>query len=143
MKNVTLLYERNCVMKKIISFALVCVMLVGAMLTLSSCGKSYEIPAEAKEILEEEGYTVTTEEAPNDCKTYIHAYYNNVNEKTFDEIEIFYYENEAEAEAAWTATKEPLFKAKVAEQDKDYKYEYGLDGALIYYGTKGAVKAAK
>ena len=142
MKNVTLLYERNYVMKKIISFALVCVMLLGAMLTLSSCGKSYHNPAEAKEILEEEGYTVAVNEAPNGCKTYIHAYYNNVNEKAFEEIEIFYYEDEAAAEAAWEAQSKD-FEDKVAAQDKDYKYEYGIDGALIYYGTKAAIKAAK
>ncbi len=142
MKNVTLLYERNYVMKKIISFALVCVMLLGAMLTLSSCGKSYKIPAEAKEILEEEGYTVSINEAPSGCKTYIYASYNNVKEKTFDEIEIYYYEDKAAAEAAWT-TMSGAFEKDVAEQDKDYKYEYGIDGALIYYGTKGAVKAAK
>ena len=129
-------------MKKIISFALVCVMLVGAMLTLSSCGKSYQNPAEAKEILEEEGYTVTVNEAPNGCKTYIYADYNNVKEKAFEEIEIFYYEDEAAAEAAWEAQSK-AFEDKVAKQDKDYKYEYGIDGALIYYGTKGAVKAAK
>ena len=142
MKIVTLLYERNCVMKKIISLALVCVMLVGAVFALSSCGKFDSTPEETAAALSEEGYEVSVNQAPADCKVYIYASYNNVNEKTFEEIEIYYFESEGDAEAAFGAMSEK-FDAKIAEQDKDYKREYGISGDVIYYGTKAAIKAAK
>ena len=125
-------------MKRIISLALVCIMLLGCVFALASCGKSYKNPEEAVEILEEEGYIVYL----NEFKNYIYAYYNNVHEKAFEEIEIFYYSDEDAAEKAWE-TLEAQLKAKADAKDENYQYSYGIDGSLIYYGTKAAIKAAK
>ena len=125
-------------MKKIISFALVCVMLLGCVFALASCGKSYTTPDEAKAALEEAGYTVYV----NESKTYLYANFNNVNKKAYDEIHIYYYDSESAAQAAWTV-KSAEYEKQVSEQDEEYKYEYAIDGSVIYYGTKEAVKTIK
>ena len=130
-------------MKRIISFALICVMLVGCVFALASCGAPDSDPKEAKAALEEEKYEVTLKENVAGCKAYIYACCNNVNEKSFEEIEIFYYDSKDAAEKAWNDSMSEKFEKLVAAQDEDYKYEYGIDGALIYYGTKAAIKAAK
>ena len=129
-------------MKKIISFVLVCVMLLGCAFTLCSCGEPDSDPKDAVKSLEKDDYTVTVKENIGGCKTYIYAYYNNLKEKCFDEVEIYYYADEAAAQKAYEA-KSKVFEALVEKQDEDYKYEYGIDGALIWDGTKAAIKAAK
>ena len=125
-------------MKRILALILAVAMLTCSVFALASCGKSYKNPEEAVEILEKEGYTVYL----NESKSYIYAYYNNVNEKAFEEIEIFYYADKAAAEKAWE-TLEGQLKAKADAKDENYQYKYDIDGSLIYYGTKAAIKAAK
>ena len=130
-------------MKKIISTVLICILLLGCILALASCGVPSSDPKEAKAALEEEGYTVELRENNNGCVATIYAYYNNVKEKKFDEIEIFYYKDEAAAQKAWETKEKSYEDEKESKKDTDFKIQYGIKETVIYKGTVDAVKAAK
>ena len=130
-------------MKKIISTILVCVLLLGCVFVLASCGTPNSDPAEAKASLEKKGYTVTLKENYAGCAATIYAEKNNVNKKQFDSIEIFYYKDEAAANEAWK-TLEAQFEAEAGPKaGTDSEIVYGIEGKVIYKGTADAVKASK
>ncbi len=130
-------------MKKIISTVLVCVLLLGCVFVLASCGAPNSDPQKAMEALKEEGYTDITLKENNNGRTTVYARKDNINEKEFDFIEIFYYKDEAAAKEAWKTLEEEFAKEAESKKDTDYEIKYGIDGALIYKGTPDAVKAAK
>ena len=129
-------------MKRIISIALVCVLLLGCVFALASCGAPKDDPKEAKAALEEEGYSVTLNENVSGLAATIVAFKDNVKDKEYDYVEIYYFNSEADAEAAW-AEAEEAYKAE-AEKVKgtDYEIDFGIDGKIIYKGTVNGVKAA-
>ena len=130
-------------MKKIISTVLLCVLLCGCMFALASCGAPNSDPKAAAEALKEEGYVVTLNESPVGYKATIVATKNNVKEKEFEYVEIYYFNSEADAETAFD-TLSTKFSAEAEElKGTDYEIEYGISGSLIYKGTSGAIKAAK
>ena len=130
-------------MKKIISTVLVCVLLLGCVFTLASCGAPNSDPQKAKAALEDKDYSVTLKEDYPGCVATIYAVKNDINKKKFDSIEIFYYKDEAAAKEAWK-TLEKQFEAEAEpKKDTDSEIKYGIEGALIYKGTPRAVKAAK
>lgn len=130
-------------MKKIISTVLVCVLLLGCVFALASCGAPNADPKEAKAALEEEGYVVTLNENVGGLAATITAFHNNVKDRESDYVEIYYFNSEAEAEEAWK-TLEPVYKAEAEKLDgTDYEIDYGIDGKVIYKGTVNGVKAAK
>ncbi len=129
-------------MKKIISTVLVCILLCGCIFALSACGAPDSDPKAAAEALEEEGYEVTLTENTKGYAATIVAIKNNVKEKKYDYVEIYYFNSEADANKAWE-TLESKFSAEAEEFDgTDYEIEYGKSGAVIYKGTPDAIDAA-
>ena len=130
-------------MKRIISTVLVCVLLLGCAFTLASCGKPNKDYKKAAEALKDEGYTVEVKENFGGCAATVYAFKQDIKEKTFDEIYIYYYNSESEAEAAWDVMSEGFEKDADAKKGSEYNPKYGIKGSMIYFGTKPAVKAAK
>jgi len=129
-------------MRKIISTILVCVLLLGCVAALASCGTPDSDPKAAKAALEEEGYTVTLKENYGEYDATIFAYNNNIKEKKYDEITIYYFKDAAAANAAWDTLSEVYEKEAESKKGTDYEIEYGIDGKIIYVGTVDAVDAA-
>ena len=127
-------------MKKIISTVLVCALIFSCMLVLASCGAPDSDPKAAKAALEEEGYTVTLNEGEK--LTTLVAINDNVKEKKYDYVEIYYFSTEADAEKAWETLEAKYSSEAEKLKDTDNEIEYGIDGKLIYKGTKDAVSAA-
>ena len=130
-------------MKRIISTVLACILLVGCVFTLFSCGKPSTDPAEAKAALEEEGYAVTYKENVGVYKATIFADKNDLANKKYEYIEIYYFADEAAAAAAWELLAESYTAAAEKTKGHDYEIEVGVVDNLIYKGTVEAVKAAK
>ena len=130
-------------MKKIISTVLICVLLLGCVFVLASCGAPNDDPEEAKAALEEEGYSVTLNtEVPGMAAT-ITAFYNNIKDRESDYVEIYYFNSEDDANAAWE-TVEAVYAAEAEKlKGTDYEIDFGIDGKVIYKGTVNGVKAAK
>ena len=129
-------------MKKIISTVLVCILLCGCMFALSACGAPDSDPKAAAAALEEEGYDVTLNENAVGYAATIVAVKNNVKEKEYDYVEIYYFDSEEAANKAWE-TLESAFAAEAEEFDgTDYEIDYGKDGVVIYKGTPDAIDAA-
>lgn len=129
-------------MKKIVSTILVCVLLLGCVFTLASCGAPDSDPKKAEKALKEEGYTVFVRENYDGCVYTISAQKDDVKEKKFDDIEIRYYADEAAAENAWKTLEALYAKEAESKEGTDYEIKYGIDGTVIYKGTVDAVKAA-
>jgi len=129
-------------MRKIISTVLVCVLLLGCIFTLCSCGAPDSDPKTAKENLEDEGYDVTFRENYEGYAATIYARNDNVNEKEFNEIFIYYYNDENAANEAWKTLEDKFAKEAKTKEGTDYEIKYGIDGKVIYKGTVDAVKAA-
>lgn len=129
-------------MKKIISTVLVCILLCGCIFALSACGAPDSDPKAAAAALEEEGYDVTLNENAVGYAATIVAVKNNVKEKEYDYVEIYYFDSEEAANKAWE-TLESAFAAEAEEFDgTDYEIDYGKDGVVIYKGTPDAIDAA-
>ena len=129
-------------MKKIVSTILVCVLLLGCVFALASCGAPDSDPKKAEEALKEEGYTVFVRENYDGCVYTISAQKDDVKEKKFDDIEIRYYADETAAENAWKTLEALYAKEAETKEGTDYEIKYGIDGTVIYKGTVDAVKAA-
>ncbi len=130
-------------MKKIISTALMCMLLLGCVFVLFSCGAPSEDPNEAKAALEEEGYSVTLNNNVPGLAATVVAFNNNVKDRESDYVEIYYFNSEADAEKAWEELK-PQYEAEAEKLDgTDYEIDFGIDGKVIYKGTVNGVKAAK
>lgn len=139
-------------MKKIISAVLACVLLLGCVFALASCGAPAKDPAKAEANLKGAGYQVkllnnkevldivygSDETNPNKIVAEIKAVKGN------DFINIFYYDSKESAKEAWK-TIEAQYEATALnlKESEDLKIKYGREGAVIYIGTKAAVKAAK
>jgi hypothetical protein len=139
-------------MKKIISAVHACVLLLGCVFALASCGAPAKDPAKAEANLKGAGYQVkllnnkevldivygSDETNPNKIVAEIKAVKGN------DFINIFYYDSKESAKEAWK-TIEAQYEATALnlKESEDLKIKYGREGAVIYIGTKAAVKAAK
>lgn len=125
---------------KITSLALVMLMLIA---TLAACGGPAKEPADAKAALEENGYSVSLSDGKgleaiasmmgiDDLDAKIVA---TSKDDMDDYVVIYYFEDSADADTAW---------AKIQEEADDKDAEVvKKSGAMIYYGTEAAVKAAK
>ena len=143
--------KEDRIMKKIISLVLVCVMLVGCMFALSSCGAPNSDPAKAKAALEEAGYIADITDDPIEVIVYgaigIEAIVSGVKvaeddeDKLVDAVTIFYLKDEADVQKAYE-TLEPYYN-KAVEQYEDLDMQMGKSGNMIWFGTKAAIKAAK
>ena len=135
---------------RILSLTLVAVMLA---VTLVSCGAPAKTAADAKLALEEEGYTVVndTVAAPLLFKassitctskvTGVKLVEDEEGNKKTEYVAIYYFSDKDNATKAME---------KIGDEEKSDKDEKAEDwvsatqsGAMIYYGTKAAIKAAK
>ena len=130
-------------MKRIISTVLVCVLIVGCMLVLASCGGPNSDPKKAKAALEDAGYEVVL---ADDKLTIglmslgvdgITAVVTGVKED--EAVSIFYFESKDDAADAFDDLQNLLDEA----EDEDAEYEIKQSGKMIWMGTKAAIKAAK
>ncbi len=137
-------------MKKIISVLLTCVLLVGCMFTLASCGGPNADPDKALEALKSNEYTaaedkyvipgILTLAGVKDLDTVISG--TKVDKENDDKVEhvtVIYFEDADAATDAWDKVKE------YAEDDKDEEdtdWVINKSGAMIYWGTKAGVAAA-
>lgn len=135
-------------MKRIISLMLVCIMLVGCVFALASCGGPNSDPAKAKAALEDAGYDAELVDDKISIGLMslgvdgIKAVVMGSNkEDRADGINIFYFEDAEAAEKAFEPIKNKMEEASDDEEEK--KYEIKQSGAMIWFGTKDAIKAAK
>ena len=125
-----------------------CLTLVAVMLcaVLASCGGPAAKPADAEAALKENGYTVTTMDGIvlsaaasalglDKLEAVVAGFKEN------EAISIYYFEDADAATAAYEKV-EKLYEEETKE-DKDKEYVFKKSGAMIYMGTKQAVKDAK
>lgn len=124
-------------MKRIISAVLVCILMVGCVFALASCGGPNKDPKEAKKALEEAGYTIVSFAEDEDAGTaYLAA------TKGEDYITIQYCADEDTAKEAEEEAKELIEKLEEAAGKKAAD-KVGRSGKIVWMGTKAAIKAAK
>ena len=138
-------------MKKIISLVIVCVMLLGCTLVLSSCGGPNSDPAAAKAALDEAGYAADITDDPISLAFYGAIGIKSVvsgmkvaeddEDKLVDAVSIFYLEDDADVDKAYETLEK--YYDKAVEQYEDLDMEIGKSGNMIWFGTKDAIKAAK
>ncbi len=128
-------------MKRIISALLVCILMVGCVFALASCGGPNKDPLKAKEALEEAGYTVVFRDTliPEGVEYTINA----SKDKLSNTIVITWYEDVEDAKEAEAEYKELFEKEKEEDPEETKKSDYGRSGNMVWMGTKEAIKAAK
>lgn len=139
-------------MKKLLKRILVIATAALMLVTLVSCGGPAADPEDAKAALEENGYTAVLLDGTaveiaaaalgvEDMEANLTAF------KEDNAITIYYFENKDAAEAAWEKIEDEAEEAKKEydeekdEDDPDFVIK--KSGAMIYFGTADAVKAAK
>ena len=141
-------------MKKLIRIAalsLVAVMLCGM---LTACGAPAKDPADAKAALEKAGYTILESDtalpiafklAGYDLSTVLTATKAATDDKgntVVEHVTVFYFADKDNAAKAMEKVKQEADEDKKG-QDESRWVNPTQSGALIYYGTKAAIKAAK
>lgn len=141
-------------MKKIISLALVCLLLVGTMLSLASCGAGApnSDPDKALAALKAKDYEAEKLDgiamlAFKDAKCVIMGVKESEEEdKLVDGIYIIYYKSADDAKDHWDDIQD-FFDKMMDEADEEEVNEsdwiINQSGAMIYFGTKTAVADAK
>ena len=132
-------------MKRILSLALACVVLLSVMLTLTSCGKVLNTPADVAQSLEAAGYTVDTvfaEEGKHfdDGRiAYISA------KKDYDSIVIVYYNNNTDVFQKYLEAEEDAIKLETSLKKSQVNIEIEAKkfGNAVWYGSVAAIEAAE
>lgn len=135
---------------RVLALSLVTVMLLA---TLASCGAPAKDPADAKAALEKEEYVVVTDStiipaafkiAGYDLSSVLTATKTSKNDEgktVVDHVTVYYFVDKDAATKAMDKVKE---EAKDDKKEEDSNWvEPKQSGAMIYYGTKAAIKAAK
>ena len=136
-------------MKKIISALLVCVLLVGCMFVLASCGGPNSDPAKALAALKDKDYAAAEDKVivPTALRlagvegidTVISGTKTDEDDK-IQTITIIYFDEAADANEAWEAVQE---YAEKNNDEEETDWVVAKSGAMIYFGTKqGASDAA-
>lgn len=138
-------------MKKIFSAVLVCVLLLGCVFALASCGGPNSDPEAAGDALDKAGYKVDITDNAVELAVYgalgmeaaVSAYKaaEDDDDKILDAVAIFYFKEDADMDKAYETIEKLYEKAKEVEPDIDL--EIGKSGNMIWYGTKAGIKAAK
>ena len=136
---------------RILSLALVLTLLSVALL---GCGKPAKDPADAKAALEEAGYMVSKDDrivpavftglgyGLTSVVSGTKIVKDDAGNAVVDHVSIYYFKDKAAATKAMDKVKE--YEAADKEgSNKDNWVVPTQSGAMIYYGTKAAVKAAK
>ena len=127
-------------MKKILSAILACVLVLGCVFALASCGGPNKDPEAAKAALEDAGYTVylRTEGLGDDYEAQLSATKKN-DDGSYEMISIVYCTSAAVAKANLADAKEAI---ELAGDEAD-GYSAGQSGTVVWMGTDAAIKAAK
>ena len=131
-------------MKKIISAILLSVLCLGCVFALASCGKPNKDPETAKKALEADKYVVDLykdKEVDDKVEAVVQAYTEDLE----NVITITYYKDKADAKDAYKDMKENVEKLEKYYKDSGFnvELEMGRSGAMVWIGTKDAIKAAK
>ena len=139
-------------MKKILSTVLVCVLLLGCVFTLASCGTPNSDPAAAKEALDDAGYNADITDNPIELafygaigiKSIVSGYKvaEDDEDKILDAVSIYYFEEDADMDKAYETLEKIFNEAKSDEENKDLDFEIGKSGNMIWFGTADGIKAA-
>ncbi len=139
-------------MKKLLKRILVIATAALMLVTLVSCGGPATDPEDAKAALEDNGYEVILVDGTavevtagllgvEDLDASLTAFADD------NAIMIYYFESKEAAEKAWEKIEDEAEKAKKEyEEEKDEDdpdFVIKKSGAMIYFGTADAVKAAK
>jgi len=135
-------------MKKAIRLLALSLVLVTLVAAFASCGGPAKNPDDAKAALEENGYVAVKSEAIaviglsafgiKDVDAVVSG--SATIDDKFESVTILYFEDKDAANEAWENAQ------KYADDEKDDKAENWVvkkSGAMIYFGTPNAVKAAK
>ncbi len=136
-------------MKRILSAILVCILMVGCVFALASCGGPNKDPEKAKAALEDAEYTVRFSDdekvLDDDVEAQIIAF-----DKDGNYISIIYCADKDAAKDAYEEAEEDIdeMKKELAkmlnlEEGKEIDLELGKSGKIVWAGTKDAIKAAK
>lgn len=135
----------------ILTLALAAVLLCGA---LTACGAPAKDPADAVAALKEAEYTVIEDQKAlpitfkafgYDLKSVVTATKASTNDDgqaVIDHITIFYFVDKDNATKAMEKVQEQAKSDKEDNEESNW-VEPTQSGAMIYYGTKAAIKAAK
>ena len=134
-------------MKRIISAVLVCVLLLGCVFALASCGAPNKDYKKAAEKLEKKGFKVEVVDGDAAKAMGMTAAITATKGEGEDAqgINIAYYEKQEDADKAYKALEESL-KAmeELAEKaGKKLDMKIGQKGTMVWMGSKAAIKAAK
>ncbi len=130
-------------MKRIISAVLVCVLLLGCVFALASCGAPNKDYKKAVENLKAKEYTVQVVDGDAakamGCTAYVYAVKGEGDDA--EGIMIYYFEKEEDA----TKQKEAFEKLIEAAEEAGTKVKekVGQKGTMVWMGSKAAIKAAK
>ena len=136
---------------RILALTLVAVMLCGA---LTACGAPAKEAADAKAALEKAEYAVAEDKTilpiafkalGYDLSSVVSATKTSKNEDgdtVVDHVTVFYFADKDNATKAMEKVKEEAKEDKKDSDDSNW-VEPTQSGAMIYYGTKAAIKAAK
>ena len=149
-----LFFMEEKTMKKFVS--IISLVLVAAMLCVSlvSCGAPAKDPADAKAALSENGYVATKDDtvvpgilkiAGFDCTSVVtgtKTVEDDEGNKSVEHVSIYYFADKDAAEKAMTKIEEYASDDKDEAEDSNW-VATTQSGAMVYYGTKQAIKDAK
>ena len=136
---------------RILTLALAMVLLCGA---LTACGAPAKDPEDAKTALKEAGYTILESDtalpiafklAGYDLSTVLtatKAVTDDEGKTVVEHVTVFYFADKDNATKAMEKVKAEADSAK-KDQDESRWVNPTQSGAMVYYGTKAAIKAAK
>lgn len=134
---------------KILALALVAIM---SLVVFAACAPNAD-PVKAEAALKENGYTVINGSGllfgalagvkDVDCVVTgsLLVKGEGDEEDKFEHVTIVYFESEEAAEAAWEKMQD--YAAEDDEDAEESDWTIKLSGAMIYYGTSAAIKAAR
>ncbi len=136
-------------MKKTMKLIALAMVLTLSVLMLASCFGPNADPDKAIEALEENKYKAGEDKyvlpaifaglGIKDVDTVVSG--TAVIDDKFEHVTIVYFEDKDAAEAAWNDIKDYAEKEDKKEEDSDWTIE--KFGAMIYWGTAAAIKAAR
>ncbi len=131
-------------MKRIISAVLVCILMVGCVFALASCGGPNSDPLKAKEALTEAGYTAVKFDADGNIgEIAIIAAMKIAGISNIKNVVTGSKDGNVEVTIIYFDTKDNA-KAELEDvQDYAGDKEVKQSGAMLYYGTEAGIKAAK
>lgn len=141
-------------MKKFTKFLALALVAIMSLVVFAACAPNAD-PAKAEAALKENGYTTVNDDTviPGllwvagikdvDCVVTGSLIVEGEGEEDdkLEHVTIVYFDTAEAAEAAWDEMQS--YAAEEDENAEDSDWTIKLSGAMIYYGTSGAIKAAR